>query len=210
MRDGQVLVLEPNTRLRLSRTRALARQGYHVTGVSSVEQATKEAKQQVYDLLVVRVEEPELLNMLLAQFSAEISVLIITTKGVAAKAAECAGTGIHSFLVQPFNLNKFKDTVAHTIDRTRMMEESLRSKILTTLERANRLFTSEDEIDQILRLVVEMSATETGADYVSLAVKDEATGKFRVRVQKGEENRLWKKVCHELMKADESRRTNSN
>jgi signal transduction histidine kinase len=203
MRDGQVLVLEPNTRLRVSRTRALARQGYHVTGVSSIEQATKEANQQIYDLLVVRVEEPELLNMLLAQFPAEMSVLIVATKGVVAKAAECAGAGIHSFLVQPFNLNKFKDTVARTIDRTRMMEEGLRSKILTTLEQANRLFTSEDEIDQILRLVVEMSAAETDADYVSLAVKNEATGKFSIRVQKGNENRLWKKICHELMKAGE-------
>jgi len=204
MRDGQVLVLEPDTRLRLSRTRALARQGYRVTGVSSIEQATKEANQQFYDLLIVRVEEPELLNMLLAQFPAEISVLIVTTKEIVAKAAECAGAGIRSFLVQPFSPNKFKDTVAHTIDSTRMMEEGLRSKILTTLERANRLFTSEDEIDQILRLVVEMSAAETDADYVSLAVKNETTGKFKIRVQKGNENRLWKKICHELMETGET------
>jgi len=203
MIDGKVLVLEPDTRLRLSRTRALARQGYHVTGVSSIEQAVKEAKQQIYDLLIVRVEEPELLNMLLAQFPTEISVLIVTTKEVVTKTAECAGTGIHSFLVQPFSLNKFKDTVARTIDRSRMLEEGLRSKILTTLEQANRLFASEDEIDQILRLVVEMSATETNADYVSLAVKNEVTGRFMIRAQKGNENRLWKRICHELMQAGE-------
>ena len=203
MIDGKVLVLEPNTRLRLSRTRALARQGYHVTGISSVEQAIKEANQQIYDLLIVRVEEPELLNMLLAQFPTEISVLIVTTKEVVAKTAECAGTGIYSFLVQPFSLNKFKDTVARTIDRSRMIEEGLRSKILTTLEQANRLFASEDEIDKILRLVVEMSAAETNADYVSLAVKNEVTGKFMIRAQKGNENRLWKKICHELMQAGE-------
>jgi len=203
MRTGKVLILEADERFRSSWTRALSRDGFAVSGASSVREAVKAAKQQAYELLVVRAEEPEPLNMLFKQFFPEMGVLIITTEGAVSRIAECSGAGIHSFLVQPFSLRKFKGAVAQTLDRTRSVEEGLRSKILTTLEQANRLLASEAEASQFFKLIVEMSATGTRADYVSLAVKDEVTGKFVINAEQGEFKPAWETVCQELMEIGE-------
>ena len=200
MRSGKVLILEADRHLRLSRTRALSREGYHVTSVSSVEKAVKAATRQSYELLVISGEEPELLNMLLARFPPEMTVLIIATEDTVSKAAECSGAGIHSFLIKPFSVNKFKNSVAQTLDRARVVKEHLRSKTLTDLEQANRLLASQAEIDEFFRLVVEISAASTKADYVSLATKDEATGRFVVKAQRGDYQPTWQKIYQQTIK----------
>lgn len=200
MKSGKVLILETNRHLRLARTRALSQEGYYVTSLSSVEKAAKVARRQSYELLVISGEEPELLNMLLARFRPEMSVLIIATEDTITKAAGCSGTGIHSFLIKPFSMNKFKDSVARTIDRARMVKEDLRSKTLTDLEQANRLLASQAEIEQFFRLIVEISASSTKADHVSLATKDEATGKFVVKAQRGDYQPAWQKICQQTIK----------
>ncbi len=200
MRSGKVLILETNRHLRLSRTRTLSQEGYHVTSLSSVEKAAKAATRQSYELLVISGEEPELLNMLLARFPPEMSVLIIATEDTVSKAAECSGTGIHSFLIKPFSVSKFKDSVAQTIDRARLVKEGLRSKTLTDLEQANRLLASQAEIEQFFRLVVEISAASTKEDHISLATKDEATGKFVVKAQRGDEQPTWQKIYQQTIK----------
>lgn len=200
MRSGKVLIMEANRRLRFSRTHALSQEGYYVTSVSNVKEAVKAAKRQSYELLVISVEEPELLNMLLAQFPPETSVLIIANEDMVSKTVECSGTGIHSFLIQPFGVDKFKDSVAQTIDRTRLVKDGLQSKILTDLEHANHLLASEAELDKFFKLVVEISGAGAGADYVSLSVKDKATGRFVVKAEVGDCKPTWKKVYQQTIK----------
>ncbi|MFC2071831.1 ATP-binding protein [Chloroflexota bacterium] len=200
IRSGKVLILEANRNHRLARTRTLSQEGYHVTSFSSVEQAAKAATRQSYELLVISGEEPELLNKLLVRFPPETSVLIVATEDTVSKVVECSGTGIHSFLVEPFSVNKFKDSVAQIIDRVRMIKEGLRSKTLIDLEQANRLLASQDGIDKFFRLVVEISAASTKADHVSLVTKDEATGKFVVKARRGDYQPTWQKICQQIIK----------
>ena len=203
MRSGKVLILESNEHLSSSWTRTLSREGYSVTVSSSVKEAVEEAEQQSYELLVIHAEEPELIDMLLPQFPPEVSILIITTEDAVSGIVEGLGTGIHSFLIQPFSLSKFKKVVAQTMDRTRSVAESLGSKVLTTLEQANHLLDSEVEMDQFFKLIVEMSATGTGADYVSLAIRNEMTGKFVINAEQGKSKPAWASICQELMEIGE-------
>ena len=203
MRSGRVIILEASKRTLSSRTHILEQEGYRVTGVATVEQAVKVAGQQSYKLLIIHVDEPALLNMLLAQFPPEISILIISNKEAAGKIAECSGTGLHSFLIQPFSTGKFKNTVSQSIDRTCLVEAGFRNKVLTTLEQANRLIASEAETDRLYKLIVKMSATATGADYVSLAIKKETKGKFDICAQQGGSMPAWERLCQQVMKTDE-------
>ncbi len=203
MRSGKVLILEANEQLRSSWTQALSREGYSVTAASSVKEAVESAGQQPYDLLVIHAEEPELLDMLLPQFPSDAGTLIIMTPEVVSRVVERLGTGIYSFLIQPFSLSRLRKAVAQTMDRTRSVAESLRSRILTTLEQASRLLTSEVEPDQFFKLIVEMSATGTKADYVSLATRDEVTGKFVINAEQGKPRPAWKSICQEMMEIGE-------
>lgn len=200
MRNGKILILEADRCLRPSWTRALIREGYHVTGTSSVQKAAKAANQQSYKLFIISVQNPELLNMLLARFPPEMSVLIITTADGINRVVERPGTGIRSFLIRPFSLNKLKATVAQTIDAALLVEESFRSKILMELERVNHLLASETEIDNFFKLVTEISGVDTKADYVSLLARDEKSGKFVIRTEIGDHKPTWKSVCQQVMK----------
>jgi signal transduction histidine kinase len=199
MRRGKVLISESDERLLLSWTRGLSREGYSVTGASSIKEAVQACKKQSYELLVIRVEEPGLLNMALTQFPPGMGVLIVTTEAAASRVVEYCGAGVHSFLIKPFTLRKFKEAVNQAIDRTRSIEESFRVKTLTMLEQANSLFSSGIKTNQLCRLAVEMGAAGTGADYVSLAVKDETTSELTVHAEQGDYQPSWKVLCQEVM-----------
>ena len=203
MRSGKILVLESNESLRLPWARALSREGYYVTSASSIEEAVAAAKQQSFELLIIRTEEPELLNMFLAQFPPEIGALVIATRDTASRILEFAGLGAHSILIEPFSLSKFKEAVAQNIDRTRAIEESLQTKILTNLEKVNHLPACKADMSQLCKIIVEISAAATRADYVSLAVRDEATGNFVINAENGDAKPSWKTICQEVMEIGE-------
>jgi len=196
---SKILLLESNNQLRLSRTHTLSQDGYYVNGVSTVKEAVKAAQQQSYELLIIRVEEPELMNMLIAQFPPEMSVLIITTEDTINKIAEHLGSGVHSFLFQPFSVTRFKERVAQSINKARMVKEGLRCKILTDLEQANRLLAAEDEIDKCFKLVIKLSAAITNADHVSLLIKDKTTGNVKIMARRGDHKLIWKKISEQVM-----------
>ena len=199
----KVLVAETDRTSRLSRTRLLKQEGYSVTGAATIEEAAKMAERESYDLLVIEVEEPELLNMLLAQFPADMSVLLIASGDIAARAAECSGAGIHSFLIEPFTAVRFKSAVLQTIDRARLVKESLRNQVLTSLEQANHKLAVENEVGNFFRLIVEIGANSTGADCVSLSTLDEMTGKTEVQVRLGEFKPDWEQLSDRLMEIHE-------
>ena len=178
MKMGKVLMLETDTRFLIPRRRVLSLEGYEITGVSSFEEAVELAKQQPFDLLIVTVEEPEFLKLLLSQLPPDLSVLIIATEDLIAKTVEYSGTGIRSFLIQPFSVNKFKDTVEYTITRASLLKQKLKDNIMVGLGHTSNMLASEEQIDKFLELVVSISASNTKADFVSLSLKDEVTGKF--------------------------------
>jgi signal transduction histidine kinase len=197
-RSDKVLILEANKHVRLSRTRILSREGYDVTSVSTVEEAVQAVQRRSYGLFIMSVVEPDLLNMLLAQFPPTLGILMITTQDIVGKIVECSGVGIHSFLVHPFSAYRFREAVAQIIDKTRLVKEGFKSEILSTLACTNRLLAAEDETDKFFKLVVEKSATDTRADYVSLSVKDEETGKFVVKTQIGDYEPSWRKISQRV------------
>ena len=204
MESSKLLILEANKGLRDSRTRALSRQGYRVTSVSSFEEAGRLARRQSYDLLVIGAEEPESLRMLLPQLPPEMSVLMITRKDTVGRVAEQAGAGIHSFLIEPFRPAELKEKIAQAMDRARQVKEGMRSQILTSLECANWLVASETGTDDFFKRVVEISAANTGADYVSLSVRDDATGKLVTRAQVGDYEPAWKDAIKEMVETGEA------
>ncbi|MDD5288133.1 MAG: histidine kinase [Dehalococcoidales bacterium] len=198
MLNKKLLILETDKDRKLN-SQALAREGYQITVVRNVTDAISTAASQPFDLLIVRPEQPELLNMLLAHFPPGIGTLIICPENKLKQTVECAGTGISSFLVEPFTINKFKEAIVTTINKTDMIEEGLRNRVLTSLEQANRLLAGEIEIDRFFNLVAEMSISGTKADYTSVIVKNEATGDYEVKASSGNTNSAYDKICRLAM-----------
>lgn len=200
MKMGKVLMLEADTRFLLPRSRVLSVEGYDITGVSSFEEAVELAKQQPFDLLIVTVEEPGFLKLLLSQLPPDLSVLIIASEELIARTVECSGTGIHSFLIQPFGVDKFKDTVEYTVTRASLVKQKLKDNIMVSLGHTSNMLASEEQIDRFLDLVVGISASNTRADFVSLSLKDEVTGKFVDKAHFGDYRPIPESVYQQAIK----------
>jgi signal transduction histidine kinase len=199
MRSGNILILESNERLRLNRKHVLSREGYSVTGVASVGEAIEATRQQPYDLLIIGIGEPEQLRTLLAPLPPEMNVLMLTSIDAVGQVTEYAGTGIHSFLLEPFTPNSFKAKVAQTIDGARLIKGGIRNEVLVSLARANWLPAPEAKTDQFFKRIVEISAANTEGEYSFLVVKDEATGALVTRAQMGGQRPELHAICKRVI-----------
>lgn len=194
MSEDKVLVLTPNSGLQLRIVRILSKVGYSVASVLSIEEAIKAVNEQPCDLLIIDLEEPELLNMLFARIPPEMSILIIATEDTMPQAAVCSGTGLHSFLVEPFSAEALRTSVTRIIDGTCLVKERINSEILADLEQAIHTFPAKARISQSLKAIVEAGATNLKTDYIALTVKDETTGKFVVKAELGEHKPVWQRL----------------
>lgn len=195
MIGGKILILDAKRRSRLSRARVLSEAGHDVASVASIEQAVAATGRERYELLIIDVREPELLNMLLAQVPSEIGTLITASRSDIGRAAECAGTGMLSFLTRPFSPTALKRTVAQALDRSRQVRETIRSDALTSLDRAKRRSTPDEATEAFLTRVADISADETTADYVLLSIKDGRPGKPAVHAEAGYCRHGWRELC---------------
>ncbi len=203
MTGGKILILDAKRRSCLSRARILSEAGHDVASVASIEQAVAATGRERYELLVVDVREPELLNMLLAQVPSQMSTLITASRSDIGRAAECAGTGMLSFLTRPFSPTAFKRTVTQALDRSRQVRESIRSDALAPLELAKQPATPDTETGVLTR-IAEISAGETTADYVLLSIKDRCPGKPAVRAEAGCCRPGWRELCDQAALSGET------
>ncbi len=204
MTGGKILILDAKRRSCLSRARVLSEAGHDVASVATIEQAVAATGRERYELLVVDVREPELLNMLLAQVPSPMSTLITASRSDIGRAAECAGTGMLSFLTRPFSPTALKQTVAQALDRSRQIRESIRSDALTPLELAKPPATPDTETGVFLTRIAEISAGETTADYVLLSIKDRRPGKPTVRAEAGHCRPGWRELCDQAALSGEA------
>ena len=199
MNEDKILVLTHNSGLQLRIVRILSKAGYSVTSVSTIEEAIELVREQPCDLLIISPEEPKLLNMLFARFPPEMSILTIASEDTISQAALCSGTGLHSFLVEPFSAKTLRISVAQIIDSTRLVKERINSEILADLEQAIHGLATKARISQALKLIVEAGAANLGADYIALSVKDETTGEFVVRAERGEFKQVWQRLIPQVI-----------
>lgn len=203
MSNGRILIIEAGKELLMARTKTLSRDGYQVTGVTSIEEALKVISEQDYELLILRPQEPELLNLMLVRFPADLAVLVVAPEAEISRAAVSSGTGIRAFLAEPFSANKLRETVVRTINGRRLVAENFRNKALMTLGQASHLLTPGIDIDKFLNIAAEMSAAATSADYVSLITRNEKSPEYRVRARHGEPADVWDSLCSQLAGATE-------
>lgn len=196
MKGGKILILDDRQRSCRSRVRILREGGHDVASVASIKQAVAAAGRERYELLIVDIREPELLNMLLSQMPSQISTLITAGQDNIGRAAECAGTGMLSFLARPFSEVVFKRTVAQALNRSRQVRESIRSDALKSLEQAKQPTTPETETGMLTR-IAEICAVETAADYILLSIRNRHPKESPVYVEAGHHRPGWQELCEQ-------------
>jgi signal transduction histidine kinase len=189
------MVLETGRRLRQARIRGLSKDGYEVSRTADMAQALSAAREDAFDLLIMNVDRPELLNMRLARFPPETGILIVADNDAMGRVAESAGTGVHSFLAEPCEAGRFRAAVAEAIDRSRLVRESILGEVVASLDGRDLRLAPEEPEDDLLRRIVETAAAAVSADYVVLIAGDAGTGRQATRAQAGESREAWERLC---------------
>ncbi len=203
MNTKRLLLVETEKERLNSRVKSLVHEGYRVTGVKTIEEAIETATGDDYELLIIKPETPDLLNMLLARFPADMAVLVITSPQNINQVVESASLGIHTFLIEPFTTQKLKLTIARALNTRQSIIDTLRSRTLDMLCQATNLLTPGIDIDKYLQIVAEMSAIGTAADCVAISLKNERSGDLQVKTRYGESKTAWEKLCTQVTLIDE-------
>jgi nitrate/nitrite-specific signal transduction histidine kinase/CheY-like chemotaxis protein len=198
MANSKILLLETDSALRSTRNRLLTNNGYVVNTASSFEEAVKTANQKTYDLLILNIENAVLLNMQLAQFPPASNILILAEKNISDELIESLAGKFYSYLFSPFTTVKFLSTVFQTLNQARMLKESIRNEVLTDLSELNHKLAIESGIEKFIETVVQIGVDRTSADYVSMVVNGNDTGKPESRSEAGQFDPAWGSIIRKL------------
>jgi signal transduction histidine kinase len=194
MTNSNILLLEADPALRSARNRLLLKEGHQVKGVSTFEEAVRAANSEQYELLIINVIEPVLLDILLAQLPPDMATLIIADRTVATEMIEAVGGNICTFLFSPFSSGKFRETVARTLGKVRMLRESVRNEVFNDLGELNQKLTVEPGIDRFMDTIVKIGAVSTNSDYISMVAYCDGTVEPLIRAEAGEYCPAWDAV----------------
>jgi len=160
MRSDRILIVEADKHLRLSRVDVLTQDGYSVIGVATIEKAVRIAREESWDLLIIVVEQPVLLDALPIQFPPEMSILMIVPEDTVGRVTENAGTGIRSFLILPVTPRRLRERVARVIDSARQVKESIGGGLPTSPENVRMSGSDKKQYIQMQRLLQEISVAQ--------------------------------------------------
>ncbi len=152
--------------------RTLAREGYHVVGVSNGAEAVEKAQQERFDLLVADVKMPGMTGLqafrLIKQFSPDTIGLIVTGYGTLEMAIEAVGLGVNAFILKPFGPDELGAAVNRALEGRRLAEENARLRALLPLHELTTALVRTTDLRSLATQIVDLAVRETGATSGSL------------------------------------------
>lgn len=201
--NGRILLLEGDKSLRYTRTQLLSKEGYAVSEAASIKAAVKLTQQESFDLLILTVANPNLLNLILSQFPPRLSVLLLCNRNVAGELIENANGELHNCLFLPFSSQQFINAVFNTLNRSRQIKEIIRNEVLTDFNSLNHQLSIGTEINKFMDTVTHLSSVTTSADYVSMMVFGNGSDEPLIKSEIGEADLHWNKILKKLREYEE-------
>ncbi|MFN8009142.1 MAG: sigma-54 dependent transcriptional regulator [Terriglobia bacterium] len=173
-----ILVVDDEVYLRNVIVEFLSREGYHVQGVSSAEEALDLLRTTVFDVLITDMKLPQMDgNTLLQEAVAvypEIIGIVISGFGTIENAVKAMRNGAYDYLSKPFQMVEASLVIKQALERRRLREENcyLRSQLNERHSFGNMIGKS-----QSMQEVFQLVETVAGAGSTVLITGETGTGK---------------------------------
>ncbi|MEK7306584.1 MAG: HD domain-containing phosphohydrolase, partial [Nitrospirota bacterium] len=100
-------------------------------------------------------------------------------------AIESLRLGVQGFLMKPFTIKEFKESVHDAFIKSRLMKENIKLRALMPLFETAKMLMSQMDLDQLLSTIVDTAIRGTKADRGSLMLIDEKRGELRIAASSG-------------------------
>ncbi len=179
----KILIIDDEENTRKAATEALKEKAYQViatTGNSKVIEKIEE----YFDLLLIDLRLREMNGFYLLQriksIQPELSIILMTTGEDRENIMRSFQLGLKGFVLKPFTSTELLGCVEKTLEENRTIKEQIRIKVMNPLFEISKGFLHEIDLQDVLRLIVQIAKRETGADVASLMLLDEKTGELNI------------------------------
>ena len=175
---GNILVLDDEQGMREMLQMMLEEEGYNVTSVSGIAEATAAVKQNVYDLIIsdLRLEDGNGIDFLstVKKISPFSSVIIITAYATLESALKAIRIGAYDYILKPFKIDMLRNTVRNAFQKKTLVEENLYLRKMA--DRAN-IYDNIVAESRIIRTLIDLSYKAAQSDANILITGESGVGK---------------------------------
>jgi len=163
-----ILIVEDETKVRLTLCRPLKDAGYKVTGLKKGADALEIMQRNPFDVVITDIRLPDIGAMEILELAKEINpdtaVIIITSTANIERAVDAVSQGAYAYFVKPTNPDEIKTVIANVLKQQRLLQENKR--LVESLQLTNKLLLEANE-----KLRIEMTERRQAQElYRTLAV----------------------------------------
>ena len=199
MPEGKILIVDDEPSILDLSMKVLSKESYQVTIAHSGYEALERAKGEKFDLLVTDIVMPEMdgLELLqrLQELYPDIAAVIITGYGTMENAINSLKQGAQGFIIKPFTPNELKTTLGQALEKSYLIRENTRLRVLMPLFAISKSLISEIDLHRLLSHTVDTLVRETKADMISLMLLDEETKEPSMRASHGFPKEMLDTAC---------------
>ncbi len=205
MNESKILVIddEPNTRQLL--TQLLRAREYSVEVVEDGSEALDKVKDNFFNLLITDLRMPVVggVDVLkkIKRVNPYIEVIIITGYPSIDTAVEAMKIGAADYICKPFDIKYILQAVTRALDNQKTNVNQIELGELTTLLEINRSIAVADNLDSILRQILDSALSLVKAKRGSILLLDEKTNELSIKAARGLNDEVIKNT---RIKLDES------
>jgi two-component system response regulator HydG len=177
-RRAEILLIDDEEALCTAAEKILAKEGYHVTSLTTATDGLAKFETDGADLLITDLMLPDLEGIQVLKRAKEIrptvEVIVITGHGTVEKAVEAMRLGAYDFIEKPLDRAALVKAVSKAVEKQRLAEENRRLREELQQQRSeDALIGNSDAMVAIKKLIRQIAPTD-----VSVLIQGESgTGK---------------------------------
>ncbi len=195
MKKAQILLisLEPHEDIRKMEAKALGEKGHQVICPNDAPEVLQQAMGCTFDLILLDLGLSEdsrrtMLNLLerLKELQPAAPVLLILSgHETQDQLLEVLQRGIKGVVLRRKGLSHLQEMVKKALDDFQMVQDQIRSRLLTALYEISEDVLPETRQKTLLQRIVQTAQKETEADTISLMLLDERTAELKIAASIG-------------------------
>ncbi len=179
---SRILVVDDEEHIRRLCHHILSIRGYLPRSTSLPREALSYIESERFDLLLTDLAMPQIDGLELLrrakEFRSDLPVVIITGHGTLDKAIQSLHHGADGFVIKPFSESELLTAVEEALEKSRLVQENLRLRLLMPLFEVTRNLLSERDLCSVLNQVLEVSRRETKSAVSAILVEGGAARFF--------------------------------